>query len=341
KFDPKYKAFLETHQKIKVNYTSPKGLGQSVEINKDDINSTVNTSGQEPTVEVTINNINEPGKYVVESLDFLNEDLKTSPLLSNLEVPPIAIKESVTIAKRSFYTNTKIIAIRKKAISETSATIELVIEDPNGSFIGKAVKGTFTYNTDQTREEEGAIIADQIEKTSKVVFQLKNLDKNTDYSITSLVFDQAQNQTQANLGGAQTQFQNQQTIEFDDQKIQENAQQDSGQQVTPGQEKQFKTTFESATALGITYQLDNKRNGKPWQKAKVRVFFASQDKPLEEKSTRLKLVYKSSKQGISNTTTASVQAKLVQTQAQSTQGWLNNQPDRAHYYYEFDLDNLD
>ncbi|WP_337892654.1 DUF1410 domain-containing protein, partial [Mesomycoplasma ovipneumoniae] len=171
KFDPKFKAFLETHQKIKVNYTSPKGLGQSVEINKDDISSTVNTSAPEPTVEVTINNINEPGKYVVESLDFLNEDLKASPLLSNLEVPPIAIKESVTIAKRSFYTNTKIIAIRKKAISETSATIELVIEDPNGSFIGKAVKGTFTYNTDRTREEEGTIIADEIEKTSKVVFQ--------------------------------------------------------------------------------------------------------------------------------------------------------------------------
>ncbi|MDW2907948.1 DUF1410 domain-containing protein [Mesomycoplasma ovipneumoniae] len=341
KFDPKYKAFLETHQKIKVNYTSPKGLGQSVEINKDDINSTVNTTGQEPTVEVTINNINEPGKYVVESLDFLNEDLKTSPLLSNLEVPPIAIKESVTIAKRSFYTNTKIIAIRKKAISETSATIELVIEDPNGSFIGKAVKGTFTYNTDRTMEEEGTIIADQIEKTSKVVFQLKNLDKNTDYSITSLVFDQAQNQTQANLGGAQSQFQNQQNIEFDDQKIQENAQQDSGQQATPGQEKQFKTTFESATALGITYQLDNKQTGKPWQKAKVRVFFASQDKPLEEKSTRLKLVYKSSKQGISNTTTTSVQANLVPTQGNTNQGWLNNQPDRAHYYYEFDLDNLD
>uniref|UniRef100_UPI00307FF4DB hypothetical protein n=1 Tax=Mesomycoplasma ovipneumoniae TaxID=29562 RepID=UPI00307FF4DB len=82
----------------------------------------------------------------------------------------------------------------KKAISETSATIELVIEDPNGSFIGKAVKGTFTYNTDKTREEEeGTIIADEIEKTSKVVFQLRNLDKNTDYSITSLVFDQAQN----------------------------------------------------------------------------------------------------------------------------------------------------
>ncbi|MDW2911724.1 hypothetical protein R7W79_03580, partial [Mesomycoplasma ovipneumoniae] len=341
KFDPKYKAFLETHQKIKVNYTSPKGLGQSVEIDKNDFNSTVNTSGSEPTVEVTINNINEPGKYVVESLDFLDEQLKSSPLLSNLEVPPIAIKESVTIAKRSFYTNTKVIAIRKKAISETSATIELVIEDPNGSFIGKAVKGTFTYNTDQTREEEGTIIADEIEKTSKVVFQLKNLDKNTDYSITSLVFDQAQNQNPAALGGAQSQFQNQQTIEFDDQKIQENAQQDSGQQTTAADKKQFKTTFESATALGITYQLDNKRTGKPWQKAKVRVFFSSQDKPLEEKSTRLKLVYKSSKQGISNTTSTSVEAKLVPTQGNNTQGWLNNQPDRAHYYYEFDLDNLD
>ncbi|MDW2912409.1 DUF1410 domain-containing protein, partial [Mesomycoplasma ovipneumoniae] len=341
KFDPKFKAFLETHQKIKVNYTSPKGLGQSVEIDKNNFNSVVNTSGSEPTVEVTINNINEPGKYVVESLDFLDEQLKSSPLLSNLEVPPIAIKESVTIAKRSFYTNTKIIAIRKKAISETSATIELVIEDPNGSFIGKAVKGTFTYNTDQTREEEGTIIADEIEKTSKVVFQLKNLDKNTDYSITSLVFDQAQNQNPAALGGAQSQFQNQQTIEFDDQKIQENAQQDSGQQTTAADKKQFKTTFESATALGITYQLDNKRTGKPWQKAKVRVFFSSQDKPLEEKSTRLKLVYKSSKQGISNTTSTSVEAKLVPTQGNNTQGWLNNQPDRAHYYYEFDLDNLD
>ncbi|MDW2919605.1 hypothetical protein R7X12_03775, partial [Mesomycoplasma ovipneumoniae] len=65
KFDPKFKAFLETHQKIKVNYTSPKGLGQSVEIDKNDFNSTVNTSAPEPTVEVTINNINEPGKYVV------------------------------------------------------------------------------------------------------------------------------------------------------------------------------------------------------------------------------------------------------------------------------------
>ncbi|WP_341433304.1 DUF1410 domain-containing protein [Mesomycoplasma ovipneumoniae] len=344
KFDPKFKAFLETHQKIKVNYTSPKGLGQSVEIDKNDFNSTVNTSAPEPTVEVTINNINEPGKYVVESLDFLNEDLKTSPLLSNLEVPPIAIKESVTIAKRSFYTNTKIIAIRKKAISETSATIELVIEDPNGSFIGKAVKGTFTYNTNRTMEEPGTIIADEIEKTSKVVFQLKNLDKNTDYSITSLVFDQAQNKNPATLGGDQSQFQNQQTIEFDDQKIQENAQQGSGQQATPGQEKQFKTTFESATALGITYQLDKAQRGqtaKPWQKAKVRVFFSSQDKPLEEKSTRLKLVYKSSKQGISNTTTASVEAKLVPTQGNNTQGWLNNQPAQAHYYYEFDLDNLD
>ncbi|WP_341492326.1 DUF1410 domain-containing protein [Mesomycoplasma ovipneumoniae] len=340
KFDPKFKAFLETHQKIKVNYTSPKGLGQGVEIDKNNFNSVVNTSNSEPTVEVTINNINEPGKYVVESLDFLDEALKSSPLLSGLEVPPIAIKESVTIAKRSFYTNTKVIAIRKKAISETSATIELVIEDPNGSFIGKAVKGTFTYNTNQTREEEGTIIADEIEKTSKVVFQLNNLDKNTDYNITSLVFDQAQNQNPATLGGGQTQFQNQQNIEFDDQKIQENAQQGSGQS-TARQEKRFKTTFESATALGITYQLDNKLNGKPWQKAKVRVFFASQDKPLEEKSTRLKLVYKSSKQGISNTTRTSVQSRLVQTQPQSSQGWLNNQPDRAHYYYEFDLDNLD
>ncbi|MDO6829976.1 DUF1410 domain-containing protein [Mesomycoplasma ovipneumoniae] len=341
KFDPKFKAFLETHQKIKVNYTSPKGLGQSVEINKDDFKSTVNTSAPEPTVEVTINNINEPGKYVVESLDFLNEDLKASPLLSNLEVPPIAIKESVTIAKRSFYTNTKIIAIRKKAISETSATIELVIEDPNGSFIGKAVKGTFTYGTNQTMEVAGTIIADQIEKTSKVVFQLNNLDKNTDYSITSLVFDQAQNQNPATLGGAQSQFQNQQTIEFDDQKIQENAQQDSTGQPTAGQEKQFKTTFESATALGITYQLDKGRNGKPWQKAKVRVFFASKDKPLQEKSTRLKLVYRSSKQGISNTTSTSVQSRLVLTQGNTNQGWLNNQPAQAHYYYEFDLDNLD
>ncbi|WP_143825419.1 hypothetical protein [Mesomycoplasma ovipneumoniae] len=345
KFDPKYKAFLETNPKIKVNYTSPKGLGQSVEIDKNNFNSIVNTASGEPSVEVTINNINEPGKYVVESLDFLDKDLN-SPLLSGLELPPIEIKESITIEKRSFYTNTKIIAIRKKAISETSATIELVIEDPNGSFIGKKVKGTFTYQsnkTSQTRQEDGTIIADEVGKTSKVVFQLKNLEKNTDYNITSLVFDQAQNQT--TLGANQSQFNVQQDIEFDDQKIQENASPDpTGQQITADQKKQFKTTFESATALGITYQLDQDQNGKPWQKAKVRVFFSSEDKPLEEKSTRLKLVYKSSKQGISNTSTTSVQAQLLSTQTQqgqNPQDWLNTQPDQAHYYYEFDLDNLD
>ncbi|WP_341516306.1 DUF1410 domain-containing protein [Mesomycoplasma ovipneumoniae] len=345
-FDPKYKAFLETNPKIKVNYTSPKGLGQSVEIDKNDFNSTINTDSGEPTVEVTINNINEPGKYVVESLDFLDKDLN-SPLLSGLELPPIEIKESVTIAKRSFYTNTKIIAIRKKAISETSATIELVIEDPNGSFIGKKVKGTFTYQanqTSQTKEESGTIIADEAGKTSKVVFQLKGLSKNTDYSITSLVFDQSQTPQDQNAGGDTSQFNNQQNIEFNDEQIKINANAGSGPDQEVTEIKQFKTTFESATALGITYQLDDGQTGKPWQKAKVRVFFSSEDKPLEEKSTRLKLVYKSSKQGISKTSQTFVDAKLLSTQAQQGQpqgNWLNNQPDEAHYYYEFDLDNLD
>ncbi|WP_069099734.1 DUF1410 domain-containing protein, partial [Mesomycoplasma ovipneumoniae] len=346
KFDEKYKAFLDTYNKLKVNYTSPKGLGQSVEIDKDNFNSTRDTNSQEPSVEVTINNINEPGKYVVESLEFADEK-STSTLLSSLELPPVEIKESVTIAKRSFYTNTKVVAIRKKAISETSATIELVIEDPNGSFIGKKVKGTFTYQANQasqTKEESGTIIADEIEKTSKVVFQLKGLSKNTDYSITSLVFDQSQTPQGQNAGGDTSQFNNQQNIEFNDEQIKINANADSSQSQEVAEIKQFKTTFESATALGITYQLDQTQDGKPWQKAKVRVFFSSQDKPLEEKSTRLKLVYKSSKQGISKESEAFVNAKLlsIQTQqGQPQQNWLNNQPDEAHYYYEFDLDNLD
>ncbi|XBE77844.1 DUF1410 domain-containing protein [Mesomycoplasma ovipneumoniae] len=346
KFDPKYKAFLETQPKIKVNYTSPKGLGQSVEIDKNDFNSTINTASGEPTVEVTINNINEPGKYVVESLDFLDKDLN-SPLLSGLELPPIEIKESITIAKRSFYTNTKIIAIRKKVILETSATIELVIEDPNGSFIGKKVKGTFTYQANQTsqaKEESGTIIADEAGKTSKVVFQLKGLSKNTDYSITSLVFDQSPTPQGQNAGGDTSQFNNQQNIEFNDEQIKINANVDSSQPQEVAEIKQFKTTFESATALGITYQLDDGQTGKPWQKAKVRVFFSSEDKPLQEKSTRLKLVYKSSKQGISKESEAFVDAKLLLTQnqqGQPQQDWLNTQPDEAHYYYEFDLDNLD
>ncbi|MCP9306778.1 DUF1410 domain-containing protein [Mesomycoplasma ovipneumoniae] len=346
KFDEKYKAFLDTYNKLKVNYTSPKGLGQSVEIDKTNFDSIRNATSQEPMVEVTINNINEPGKYVVESLEFADEK-STSTLLSSLELPPVEIKESVTIAKRSFYTNTKVVAIRKKAISETTATIELVIEDPNGSFIGKKVKGTFTYQANQasqTKEESETIIADEIEKTSKVVFQLKGLSKNTDYSITSLVFDQSQTPQGQNAGGDTSQFNNQQNIEFNDEQIKINANADSSQPQEVAEIKQFKTTFESATALGITYQLDQTQDGKPWQKAKVRVFFSSQDKPLEEKLTKLKLVYKSSKQGISKTSTTFVNAKLLSTQTQQgqpQQNWLNNQPDEAHYYYEFDLDNLD
>ncbi|XBE77846.1 DUF1410 domain-containing protein [Mesomycoplasma ovipneumoniae] len=343
KFDPKYKPFLTVYNKLKVNYINPKSLGQSVEIDKSNFQFNANDSSVEPSVEVTIENINEPGKYVVQSLEFAGEK-QGSPLLENLEFPPVEIQESVTINKRTFYTNTKIIAIRKKLISETSATIELVIDDPNGSFVGKKVKTTFSYGSSQTKEESTTIIADEVNKTSKAVFNLKDLSKNTEYNITSLVFDQAQNQP--TLDGDQSQFNTQQNIEFDDQKIQENASQDSGQQKTAEQKKQFKTTFESATALGITYQLDQDQNGqtgKPWQKAKVRVFFSSQDKPLEEKSTKLKLVYKSSKQGISNTSATSVQASLLQNQGQpqSTQDWLNTQPDQAYYYYEFDLDNLD
>ncbi|WP_341491107.1 DUF1410 domain-containing protein [Mesomycoplasma ovipneumoniae] len=339
KFDQKYKAFLDTYNKLKVNYTSPKGLGQSVEIDKTNFNSTRDKSSQEPSVEVTINNINEPGKYVVESLEFADEK-STSTLLSSLELPPVEIKESVTIAKRSFYTNTKVVAIRKKAISETSATIELVIDDPNGSFIGKKVKATFSYDSNQTKEESTTIIADEANKTSKAVFNLKDLSKNTDYNITSLVFDQAQNQP--TLGGDQSQFKTQQTIEFDSQKIQENASPDlTGQSASADQKKQFKTTFESATALGITYQLDQAQPGKPWAKAKVRVFFGEQDKPLQDESTKLKLVYKSSKQGVSTISQTSASAILVQTQPQDSQTWLNTQPDQAHYYYEFDLDNLD
>ncbi|MDW2871238.1 DUF1410 domain-containing protein, partial [Mesomycoplasma ovipneumoniae] len=133
KFDPKYKPFLSVYNKLKVNYINPKSLGQSVEIDKSNFQFNANDSSAEPSVEVTIENINEPGKYVVQSLEFAGEK-EQSPLLQNLEFPPVEIQESVTINKRTFYTNTKIIAIRKKLISETSATIELVIDDPNGSF---------------------------------------------------------------------------------------------------------------------------------------------------------------------------------------------------------------
>ncbi|WP_341491114.1 DUF1410 domain-containing protein [Mesomycoplasma ovipneumoniae] len=339
KFDPKYKPFLSVYNKLKVNYINPKSLGQSVEIDKSNFQFNADDSSAEPSVEVTIENINEPGKYVVQSLEFAG-DKEQSPLLQNLELPPVEIQESVTINKRTFYTNTKIIAIRKKLISETSATIELVIDDPNGSFIGKKVKATFSYDSNQTKEESTTIIADEANKTSKAVFNLKDLSKNTDYNITSLVFDQAQNQP--TLGGDQSQFKTQQTIEFDSQKIQENASPDlTGQSASADQKKQFKTTFESATALGITYQLDQAQPGKPWAKAKVRVFFGEQDKPLQDESTKLKLVYKSSKQGVSTISQTSASAILVQTQPQDSQTWLNTQPDQAHYYYEFDLDQLD
>ncbi|MDW2834248.1 DUF1410 domain-containing protein [Mesomycoplasma ovipneumoniae] len=351
KFDPKYKPFLSVYNKLKVNYINPKSLGQSVEIDKSNFQFNADDSSAEPSVEVTIENINEPGKYVVQSLEFAG-DKEQSPLLQNLEFPPVEIQESVTINKRTFYTNTKIIAIRKKLISETSATIELVIDDPNGSFIGKKVKATFSYDSNQTKEESTTIIADEVNKTSKAVFNLKDLSKNTDYNIISLVFDQAQNQP--TLGGDQSQFNTQQNIEFDDQKIQENALPDStGRQKTTEQKKQFKTTFESATALGITYQLDSNSSTttttpgpKPWAKAKVRVFFGEQDKPLQDESTKLKLVYKSSKQGVSTISKTSASASLVSTasqpsQSQDSQAWLNIQPDQAHYYYEFDLDQLD
>ncbi|AJR12312.1 Uncharacterised protein [Mesomycoplasma dispar] len=347
-FDEKYKPFLEVYNKFTIAYKNPKGITQEVQVDKDNFVSNPDLSSGEPKVEVTINNISEPGQYIIDSLKFADEKSQQIKAISNLELPPVAIKETISINERSFYTNTKIIAIRKKQIGERHALIEFVLDDPNGSFIGKKVSGTFIptpkTNATQDKVDTTTIVADEIGKTSKAVFNLKNLFKNTEYTISKLEFDETQTQQ---TGAGQSQFAEKRELEYDDSKVLEEAKKEpaSTQQFNNAADvKKFTTTFETATALGITYQLDQQQQtATPWKKAKVRVFFAKDDKPLKDKQTKLKLIYQSSKNGISTTSEREVQAQLISTGATtSSQGqWQNSQPDGATYFYEFELDNLD
>ncbi|WP_233688458.1 hypothetical protein [Mesomycoplasma hyopneumoniae] len=119
-------------------YKNPKGLFEEVQIdNKNMIALLQSQSGQNPKVEVEIKNISQPGKYIIDHIKFLDEKTKTIKAISHLELPPVSIKESITISQRSFYTNSQVVSIRKKYIGETTATIEIVIDDPYGSYIGK------------------------------------------------------------------------------------------------------------------------------------------------------------------------------------------------------------
>lgn len=327
-------------------YKNPKGLFEEVQIdNKNMIASLQSQSGQNPKVEVEIKNISQPGKYIIDHIKFTDQKTQTIKAISHLELPPVSIKESITISQRSFYTNSQVVSIRKKYIGETTATIEIVIDDPYGSYIGKKVKGSFklensqqgSSNSETTASAE--IVGDEIGKTSKAVFLLKGLAKASDYTINKIEFEKEDQ-------GSQSQLKTPQNIEFNDIKVLETAKasQLSSQPSSAQEVKKFKTDFLSANALGVIYQPDRSNSSPtPWNKAKVRVFFGSEDKPLKDEQTKLKLVYQSSKYGISTTGQKEVDAQIFSADQFRTeqQSWKNNLPDQANFYYEFDLEGLD
>lgn len=345
-FAKKYQGFLEVYNKMAIVYKNPKGLFEEVQIdNKNMIASLQSQSGQNPKVEVEIKNISQPGKYIIDHIKFLDEKTKTIKAISHLELPPVSIKESITISQRSFYTNSQVVSIRKKYIGETTATIEIVIDDPYGSYIGKKVKGSFKLENNQqssSNSETSAsaeIVGDEIGKTSKAVFLLKGLAKASDYTIDKIEFEKEDQ-------GNQSQLKAPQNIEFNDIKVLETAKasQASSQPSSAQEVKKFKTDFLSANALGVIYQPDRSNSSPtPWNKAKVRVFFGSEDKPLSDRNTKLKLVYQSSKYGISTTGQKEVEAKIFSADQfrSEQQSWKNNLPDQANFYYEFDLEGLD
>lgn len=345
-FAKKYQGFLEVYNKMAIVYKNPKGLFEEVQIDKNNITATLQKqSGQNPKVEVEIKNISQPGKYIIDHIKFLDEKTKTIKAISHLELPPVSIKESITISQRSFYTNSQVVSIRKKYIGETTATIEIVIDDPYGSYIGKKVKGSFKLENSQqssSNSETSAsaeIVGDEIGKTSKAVFLLKGLAKASDYTINKIEFEKEDQ-------GDQSQLKTPQNIEFNDIKVLETAKasQASSQPRSAQEVKKFKTDFLSANALGVIYQPDRSNSSPtPWNKAKVRVFFGAEDKPLKDKQTKLKLVYQSSKYGISTTGQKEVDAKIFSADQFRTeqQSWKNNLPDQANFYYEFDLEGLD
>ncbi|AGM22231.1 hypothetical protein MHP168L_456 [Mesomycoplasma hyopneumoniae 168-L] len=345
-FAKKYQGFLEVYNKMAIVYKNPKGLFEEVKIdNKNMIALLQSQSGQNPKVEVEIKNISQPGKYIIDHIKFTDQKTQTIKAISHLELPPVSIKESITISQRSFYTNSQVVSIRKKYIGETTATIEIVIDDPYGSYIGKKVKGSFKLENSQVSSSNSGttasaeIVGDEIGKTSKAVFLLNGLAKASDYTINKIEFEKEDQ-------GNQSQLKTPQNIEFNDIKVLETAKasQLTSQPSSAQEVKKFKTDFLSANALGVIYQPDRSNSSPtPWNKAKVRVFFGAEDKPLKDKQTKLKLVYQSSKYGISTTGHKEVDAQIFRADQfrSEKQNWKNNLPDQANFYYEFDLEGLD
>ncbi|ADQ90656.1 Putative uncharacterized protein [Mesomycoplasma hyopneumoniae 168] len=345
-FAKKYQGFLEVYNKMAIVYKNPKGLFEEVQIdNKNMIALLQSQSGQNPKVEVEIKNISQPGKYIIDHIKFTDQKTQTIKAISHLELPPVSIKESITISQRSFYTNSQVVSIRKKYIGETTATIEIVIDDPYGSYIGKKVKGSFKLENSQVSSSNSGttasaeIVGDEIGKTSKAVFLLNGLAKASDYTINKIEFEKEDQ-------GNQSQLKTPQNIEFNDIKVLETAKasQLTSQPSSAQEVKKFKTDFLSANALGVIYQPDRSNSSPtPWNKAKVRVFFGAEDKPLKDKQTKLKLVYQSSKYGISTTGHKEVDAQIFRADQfrSEKQNWKNNLPDQANFYYEFDLEGLD
>ncbi|MXR56405.1 hypothetical protein DR094_00055 [Mycoplasma flocculare] len=330
-FAPKYKGFLEIYHNFALVYKTPKGLFQEINFNTKDFTSSLLSQDAKPKVSVEIKNIQEPGKYLIDHIKFTDKKTTQIKAISNLELPPVLINETISLKDRSFYTNTKITEIRKKYIGETNATIELVIADPSGSYLGKQVEATFKStqsdsNSSNNVTSQTQIVADIPGVSSKAVFEVKTLNKLSEYTIEKLEFAQA-----TAPKNSEVQFQSQKhQVPF----AQNSKMSDS--------DKKFTTKFETATALGITYQLDQvTQKARPWEKAKIRVFFSALDKPLSTQATKLKLVYESSKDGISSVSNTETSASIINNSNNLASQWQNQVPETASLYYEFSLDRLD
>lgn len=330
-FAPKYKGFLEIYHNFALVYKTPKGLFQEINFNTKDFTSSLLSQGAKPKVSVEIKNIQEPGKYLIDHIKFTDKKTTQIKAISNLELPPVLINESISLKDRSFYTNTKITEIRKKYIGETNATIELVIADPSGSYLGKQVEATFKptqsdSNSSNNVTSQTQIVADIPGVSSKAVFEVKTLNKLSEYTIEKLEFATA---TVPKSSEVQFQSQKHQVPFAQNSKINDS-------------DKKFTTKFETATALGITYQLDQTaQKARPWEKAKIRVFFSALDKPLSTQATKLKLVYESSKDGISSVSNTETSASIINNSNNLASQWQNQVPETASLYYEFSLNRLD
>ncbi|QKG28205.1 DUF1410 domain-containing protein [Mycoplasma sp. 1654_15] len=313
-FDAADNNYLNEFTKIQLNYRNVNNTSSSMQpitaiATKDNGTNTYKAS-------FTLSNL-QVGQYEITSIEYqqgskINRvrytQTQTLPQekvnQDNPENVRIEFGQTVLPTQKIFTTLTSIkqILIPQQEVRDTSARIEVELNDTAGIFNGSTL-ALKVYKKNEPNRFLNLKDALVISSSSRAIFLLDDLDKNTQYVVSEVRLKQNQK----------------------DLKLQEEVQSSSPASSSPAKfEKEFTTTTEYATVVKITDETNSLSTSDQISKAKVKLEFDAKDKFLKDKNISLYLKYTAILEGNPKYST---QAKQV-TES------------NGEYSIEFELDKL-